>query len=198
MIIKQGLNIYISPATKYIDRLEIGHCSVIGGFEDTDNPVNIGKNLKIGSFCKISKNVTIGNDCVIEDNCFIYHSTKIGNNVRIVTGSRISSRCQIGDNTIINGAIARRVVIEDDVRYFGRIAHSHYNHTLDWTTNIEPSPIFKKGCFIGVNALIIGDVEIGENSYIAAGEIVRCNVPPESVYLKGKIYEKKHFRGMII
>ena len=43
-----------------------------------------------------------------------------------------------------------------------------------------------------------GEIEIGENSYVAAGEIVRCNIPPESVYYKGRIYEKKYFRGIII
>jgi len=198
MIIKKGLNIYISPATKYIDQIEIGHSSIIGDYDDYVNPVKIGKNFRLGSFCKISKNVTIGDDCVIEDNCFIYHDTKIGNNVRIVTGSRISARCQIGNNAIINGSISQRVIIEENVRFFGRIAHSHYDHTLDWTTTAEPSPIFKKGCIIGVNTLIIGEVEIGENSYVAAGEVVRCNIPPESVYLKGQIFEKSHFRGIII
>ena len=201
MIIEKGLNIYVSPTTKYIDTLEIGHCSIIGSFDDvheSSSIVNIGRNLKMGAFCKISNNVTIGNDCVIEDNCFIYHSTTIGNNVTLVAGSKIFARCQIGDNVIITGAISQRVVIEDNVRYFGMIAHSHYNRTLPWKTTSEPSPVFRKGCIIGVNTLIIGDVEIGENAYVAAGEIVRCNVPADSVYYKGKIYEKKHFRGIVV
>lgn len=198
MIIKKGTGIYIAPSTKYLDHLEIGHCSMIGDFEDTANSIDIGRNLKIGSFCKISKNVTIGNDCVIEDNCLIEHSVTIGNNVRLISGSRLLSRSKIGSGAIINGIVSNKVTIEENVRFFGRIAHSHYNHTLDWKTTSEPSPIFRKGCIIGINAIVIGEIEIGENSYVAAGEIVRCNIPPMSVYYKGRIYEKKYFRGLII
>ena len=205
MIIEKGLNIYVPPTTKYIGTLEVGHCSIIGNFNDsqelktnTAEIVNIGKNLKIGAFCKISNNVTIGNDCMIGDNCQIYHTTTIGDNVIIETGSRVSARCRIGNNVIISGLVSQRVVMEDNVRYLGRIAHIHYNSTLDWKTTSEPSPIFRKGCVIGVNALIIGDVEIGENAYIAAGEIVRCNIPPDSVYYKGKIHKKEFFRGIIV
>lgn len=198
MIIQKGTSIYIAPSTKYLDHLEIGHCSIIGDFEDTTNPIVIGRNLKIGSFCKISKNVTIGNDCVIEDTCLIEHSVTIGNNVRLISGCRLLSRSKIGSGSIINSIVSNNVVIEENVRFFGRVAHSHYNHTLDWKTTSEPSPIFRKGCIVGINSLIIGEIEIGENSYVAAGEIVRCNIPPESVYYKGRIYEKKYFRGIII
>lgn len=198
MIIKKGLNIFISSATSYDGTLEIGHCSIIGDYNDDKNKVIIGSNVTIGTFCKIESNVKIGNKCMIEDNCSIYHSTIIGNGVQIVSGSRISARCSIGNECIINGIISQRVVIEDNVRYFGRIAHSHHNHTLPWKTTVESSPIFRKGCFVGVNALIIGDIEIGENSYIAAGEIVRCNIPSDTIYYKGKIYDKKYFRGVII
>jgi acetyltransferase-like isoleucine patch superfamily enzyme len=37
------------------------------------------------------------------------------------------------------------------------------------------------GCWIGVNATIIGSVSIGTNSIIAAGAIVNKDVPPNSI-----------------
>lgn len=38
-----------------------------------------------------------------------------------------------------------------------------------------------RNCFIGANAVILGDIEIGDNVLIGAGSIVTCNVPADSV-----------------
>jgi acetyltransferase-like isoleucine patch superfamily enzyme len=197
MIQEMGRNIFIAENIHYEGDLTIGHCSAIGLGATTPN-IKIGKYLKIGSFCLIDNNVTIGDYCVIEDGCYIYKNTIIGNEVRILNGSRIFGKTKIGDRSIINGSVSQRVIIEEDVRFFGRIAHSHRDHTLDWKTTVEPSPVFRKACIVGINALIIGDVEIGENSYIAAGETVRCDVPANSVFFKGEIHDKRKFRGLII
>ena len=60
------------------------------------------------------------------------------------------------------------------------------------------TPIIRKGAYIGAYALILGDVEIGENSTIGAGTIVTKSVPANGVYInrnelidirKGKINE---------
>lgn len=197
MITYNGYSSFVASDTKYLTQLKVGHCTIIGDI-DCDSNIVIGENLTVGAFCKIDRDVIIGNNCIIEDNCLLYHSTSIGNHVQIVSGSRISARCIIGDNVIINGLIPQRVIIEDDVRYFGRIAHSHYNHTLPWKTTIEPSPILRKGCMVGVNSLLIGSIEIGENSYISAGEIVRSDIPANSVLYKGQVFPKSYFRGILV
>ena len=175
---------------------EIGHFNVIGRTLNSSQII-IGNDFKIGSFSKVEDKVHIGDNCYIGDYCGIYYLSEIGNNVIIEHGSRIYSYCKIGNNVVINGNVSQRVIIEDDVRFFGRIAHSHRNHTLDWKKTIEPSPVSRKGCFIGINSLIVGNVEIGENAYISAGEIVRTNIPKESVLYKGKIYSKSFFKGFI-
>lgn len=174
----------------------IGNFCIIGN--DNSLPTIIKNDVSIGDFCKISGDVVIGSGCNIEDGCYIYKKTKLGNNVRILTGSKIFGKSCIGDNSIINGNVSQRVIIEENVRFFGRIAHSHRNHTLDWKTTVEESPKFKKGCFVGIGALIIGPIEIGENAYVGAGEIVRYNVPDNCAFINGKIIPKEKLRGIII
>lgn len=44
-------------------------------------------------------------------------------------------------------------------------------------------PTIRKGAYIGAYALIIGDVEIGENSTIGAGAVVTKSVPANGVYV---------------
>lgn len=186
----------ISSDVIFSGMYEIGHYNVIGKMSNNSHII-IGNNFKMGSFSKIEDNVHIGNNCYLGDYCGIYQLCELGNNVIIEHGSRIYARCKVGNNVIISGNVSQRVIIEDGVRFLGRIAHSHRDHTRDWKKTIEPSPIFRKGCFIGINSLIIGNVEIGENAYISAGEIVRTNVPKDSVLLKGKIYPKSFFKGFI-
>ena len=175
--------------------VNIGNFSLVG---DELNPTEVGNNVVIGDYCKIAGDVVISDNCSIEDGCYIYKKTKIGKNVRILTGSKIFGKSSIGDNSIINGNVSQRVIIEENVRFFGRIAHSHRNHTLDWKTTVEESPIFRKGCFVGIDALIIGPVEIGEKAYVGAGEIVRCDIPADHVFINGKLILKNKLRGFII
>jgi len=196
MIKFNGLNIYISPNVKYKGTLEVGHGSAVG--ENDETTIEFGSDCKIGRFCSLRFGIKIGNNCQIGDYCFIGKNSIVGDGVIIETGSRIFSNVRIGSGSIINSNVSNNVIIEDNVRFFGRIGHSHRNHCLDWKTTVEPSPIFRKNCIIGINALIIGAVEIGENSYVAAGEVVRGNIPPNMVYFKGNLYDKEKFRGFIV
>lgn len=197
MITKIGDHVNVSDIVSYTGTLSIGHCSILG-YGEKKGKILIGADLKIGAFSIIEYCTDIGDRCEIGNYCTIYSGSTIGNEVKILSGSRVYWDAIVGNRAIINGYVSANVVIEDDVRFFGRIAHSHRNHTLDWETTEEKSPIFKRGCFIGLNALIIGAVTIGENSYIAAGEIVRCNIPPDSVFYKDQIFDKRKFRGFII
>lgn len=177
--------------------LTVGHCSTLGYGGDSGE-VSIGYNLKIGAFVAVERNVIIGDNCEIGNYCTVHSDSKIGNNVKILSGSTVYWGAVIGDGAIINGNISERVVIEQDVRFFGKIAHSHRDHTRDWDTTEEPSPVFRRGSFIGLGAMIVGAINIGENAYVAAGEIVRADLPDNSVFYKNSVYDKKKFRGLIV
>lgn len=200
MIYKRGLNIFIDPKVSFAENADIGHCSVLGyddGTMHADGTTYIGDNFKMGAFSIVEKNCFIGDNVEVGNYCTIYEDAYVDDNAKILSGSRIYWGAKIGKGAIINAFVSSNVIIEENVRFFGRIAHSHRDHTLDWETTIEASPIFKKDCFIGLGALIIGDIIVGERSYVAAGEILRFNLPADTVYYKEKIYDKKKFRGLI-
>jgi acetyltransferase-like isoleucine patch superfamily enzyme len=53
--------------------------------------------------------------------------------------------------------------------------------------------LFKKGCSIGANSVIICGVTIGENSLIGAGSVVTKDVPRDSlVYGNPAKYKKQN------
>ena len=143
--------------------------------------VKYGSNLYLGSFSYIGINVVLGDNVKIYPNCYIGDNTIIGNNVTIFAGAKIYSETVIGNNCAIHsGAIIGsdgfgfapnpdgtfnkipqigNVIIEDNVD-IGSCT------TIDRAT--MGSTIIRKGVKLDNQIQIAHNVEIGENTVIAA------------------------------
>lgn len=143
--------------------------------------VKYGENLYLGCFSSISANVVLGNNVKIYPNCFIGENVVIGNNVSIFAGAKIHSETEIGNNcAIYSGAIIGadgfgfapnpdgtftkipqigNVIIEDNVDIGA-------GTTIDRAT--MGSTIIRKGVKLDNQIQIAHNVEIGENTVIAA------------------------------
>ena len=143
--------------------------------------VTYGSDLYLGSFCYVGKNVTIGKNVKIYPNSFIGDNVTIGDNcvffagVRIYSETVIGNRCTIHSGTIIgsdgfgfapqeDGTYAKvpqigNVIIEDDVE-IGACT------TVDRAT--LGSTIIRKGVKLDNHIQVAHNVEIGENTVIAA------------------------------
>lgn len=143
--------------------------------------VQYGENLYLGSFSYIGTNVIIGNNVKIHPNSFIGDNVIIGNNVSIFAGAKIHSETEIGNNcAIYSGAVIGadgfgfapnpdgtfskipqigNVIIEDNVD-IGACT------TIDRAT--MGSTIIRKGVKLDNQIQIAHNVEIGENTVIAA------------------------------
>lgn len=143
--------------------------------------VTYGSDLYLGSFCYIGKNVTIGNNVKIYPNSFIGDNVTIGDDCVFFAGVRIYSETVIGNNcTFHSGTIIGsdgfgfapqedgtykkvpqigNVIIEDNVE-IGACT------TIDRAT--LGSTIIRKGVKLDNHIQVAHNVEIGENTVIAA------------------------------
>ena len=143
--------------------------------------VTYGADLYLGSFCYVGKNVTIGKNVKIYPNSFIGDNVTIGDDCVFFAGVRIYSETVIGNNCIIhsgsiigsdgfgfapqeNGSYRKipqigNVIIEDDVE-IGACT------TIDRAT--LGSTILRKGVKLDNHIQVAHNVEIGENTVIAA------------------------------
>lgn len=143
--------------------------------------VKYGDNLYLGSFSYVGQNVVLGENVKIYPNCFVGDNVVIGDNVILFAGAKIYSETIIGNNcTIHSGAIIGadgfgfapnpdgtftkipqigNVVIEDNVD-IGSCT------TVDRAT--MGSTIIRKGVKLDNQIQIAHNVEIGENTVIAA------------------------------
>ena len=190
-----GTGIFVHESVKIGENVTIGHGSCIGFGDPEDGELIIEDNVTIGAFCVIHFGALIRESVSIEHKCVIGSETEIGKNTKVLSGKEITYKAKVGQNCIIGGHVPDRTIIEDDVTFMGEIAHSHRNASLDWDYNEEPSPIIYKGSVVGVNALIIGDRNIGPCAYVGAGEIVRTDVGEGMAFMKGAIKPLVNYKG---
>lgn len=142
---------------------------------------SIGENTYIAPFAYIGENVTIGKNCTINAQCSIEDNAKIGENTTLYAGVTVYYNCIIGNNcTFHSGCVIGsdgfgfaptedgsykkipqmgNVVIEDDVEIGA-------NTIIDRAT--LGSTIIRKGVKIDNLVQVAHNVEVGENTVIAA------------------------------
>jgi len=141
----------------------------------------IGENAYIGEFAYIGPDAVIGDDCKIFPQAYIGDNVKLGDNCRIYPGAKVMFDCVLGDDCTLHAGtvigadgfgfapqsgddyqkIAQigNVIIEDRVEIGA-------NATIDRAT--MGSTIIRRGVKIDNLVQIAHNVEVGENTVIAA------------------------------
>ena len=145
------------------ETVSIGEDIYIGAFVYIGNNTKIGNNVKIFPGAYIGDNVTIGNDVIIFAGAKIYSETSIGNNCVIHSGVVLGAD-GFGFSPNENGAYDKvpqtgNVIVEDYVDIGA-------GTTIDRAT--LGSTIIRKGVKLDNQIQIAHNVEIGENTVIAA------------------------------
>ena len=141
----------------------------------------MGDNLYLGAFSYIGEKVRIGNNVKIYPNVYIGDNVKIGNDVVVFAGAKIYSETVIGNNCVIHSGVivgadgfgftpneqgeyskvpqTGNVIIEDNVDVGA-------GTTIDRAT--LGSTVIRRGVKLDNQIQIAHNVEIGENTVIAA------------------------------
>jgi acetyltransferase-like isoleucine patch superfamily enzyme len=105
-----------------------------------------------------------------------------------IRGVRIAHPCRvrIAGNVLIDTLYPELVEIEDDVFITrGVTIVAHFTPTpflRAYIPNVEfGAVVIKRGAYIGVNAVILPGVTVGEGAIVGAGSVVTKDVPPLSV-----------------
>lgn len=146
-----------------------------------DPSASIGENCYIGAFAYIGANVKVGNGVKIYPQAYIGDNTVIGDNTIIYPGVKVYHECRIGKNCTIHASS----VIGADGFGFAPNSENNYNKVpqignviledhVEIGSNVSidratlGSTIIRKGVKIDNLIQIAHNVEIGENTVIAA------------------------------
>jgi UDP-3-O-[3-hydroxymyristoyl] glucosamine N-acyltransferase len=173
-------NVYQSLSTLLAQFERNGKPVGISSLANIDPTAVLHQTVAISPFVVIEKNCTIGEGSVLYAQVYLSHDVKIGKNVILHSGVKIYAGCEIGDDVIIhantviggdgfgfvmeNGNFKKvpqlgNVVIESNVEIGAGC-------TIDRAT--MGSTRLKKGCKLDNLIQIAHNVEIGENTVIAA------------------------------
>ncbi len=168
---------------------------------------SVGKDCSIRPVLNTTnpQNITFGNDVLIGILCWIATNTSLKKIPKLVIGNRVhigayamiiaADEIEIGNNIVMS----ERVTILD-----------HVHDYTDINKAVIDQPIAKKGkivieddSFIGINAVIMGNVHIGKHAVIGANSVVTHDVPSYSVVagspakiIKRYDFKKKEWVGV--
>lgn len=129
--------------------------------------------------------IEIGDDVTIGAPCTWDLGYNLGEPPRLIIGNRVS----INYRNVIS--VAKSVVIGDDTMIAGNVLiFDNISHPISPRRRLardhlrvhEAEPVtIGKNVWIGVNAVILRGVSIGDNSIVAAGSVVTKPVPPNTL-----------------
>ncbi|MGQ1786478.1 MULTISPECIES: UDP-3-O-(3-hydroxymyristoyl)glucosamine N-acyltransferase [unclassified Saccharicrinis] len=141
----------------------LGDFPYVGAFAYIGDNAKIGNNVSIYPNVYIGDNVTVGDNCILYPGAKIYHECVVGNNCILHAGSVVGSD-GFGFAPQADGEFTKipqlgNVVLEDDCEIGA-------NTALDRAT--IGSTVLKKGVKLDNFVQIAHNVEVGENTVIAA------------------------------
>lgn len=112
------------------------------------------------------------------------HMIKIGDNFYVGKYSIIECDAEIGDNVMFANNVALIGRYDHNYNQVGvpiRLAERIRDRNYHWK-GLDQKIIIRDDVWIGYNSIILGGVEIGQGSIIAAGSVVTRDVEPYSIY----------------
>lgn len=128
--------------------------------------VSIGDYFQSGHYTVIRAKVRIGNYCTVTHHSTLEGIIRMGNGVRIMSHTYIPSRTWFGDHVFVGPGVT---FLND--RRPGRVD----------PMPTPRGPTIEDDVMIGGGVTILAGITIGQQSFIAAGAVVTCDVPPRSL-----------------
>jgi len=188
-----SLGVQIDPTAIVGPNVELGAGSVVGeyvilgraprGKKDGELPLVIGPGAVIRPFTTIYAGTTIGARLQTGQGASIREDNVIGDDVSIGThaalefGNRLGSRIRVH-----TGCFLELTTIEDDVFLGPHVVFTDDPHPMcpAYLDCVRGATV-RRRARIGGNCTILPGVEIGADSLVGAGSVVRKKVEPRSV-----------------
>jgi UDP-2-acetamido-3-amino-2,3-dideoxy-glucuronate N-acetyltransferase len=132
----------------------------------------IGKGSKIWHNSQIQPGARVGEDCVIGHNCLVCSKAVLGTGVKLESNIDVWDMITLEDYVFVGPS----AVFTNDLTPRAKYPKRLYPEYGQWLPTLV-----KEGTSIGANATIICGVTIGRWAFIAAGAVVRHDVPDYAI-----------------
>jgi len=128
-----------------------------------DEPCTIGAGTQVWHFSHVMRDAILGERCILGQNVFVASGVRIGSNVKIQNNVSVYTGVELQDDVFCGPSC----VFTNVTNPRSQIVRRHqYQRTL-----------VRRGATIGANATIVCGATLGRYAFIAAGAVVRGDVP---------------------
>jgi acetyltransferase-like isoleucine patch superfamily enzyme len=180
----------IGEGARLGDGAVVGKALVLGvrssAPRDQPPPAVVGPGATVGAGAVVIAGARIGRGAVVGDQAFVRERAIVGEDSVIGRGSAIDNDVVVGDRVRVQTGcyLAAHTTVEDDVF----VAPGVTTTNDDAMGRHGPGhPLrgarLRRGCRVGGGAVLLPDVEVGEEAFVAAGAVVTREVPPRAVVM---------------
>jgi acetyltransferase-like isoleucine patch superfamily enzyme len=163
---------------------EVHPTAIVGEVPERSIPslaLRIGSHAVVRSHSVIYAGSQIGSYLETGHGVVIREENRLGDHLSIWNNSTIDYGCIVGNHVRIhcNVYVAQFTVIEDDVFLAPGVMIANDRHPI--CRDCMKGPTIKRGARVGINATLLPEIVVGEESLIGAGAVVTNDVPAGAV-----------------
>jgi bifunctional UDP-N-acetylglucosamine pyrophosphorylase/glucosamine-1-phosphate N-acetyltransferase len=182
------------PETVTIDmRVQAGTDTIIEPFARLLGATNVGEGCRIGAGAILENailadGVTIGpytliNDSRVDTAAHVGPFARLRMDAHVGRDARVGNFVEMKKTHLGDGAKSQHLAYLGDSEIGDRVNIGAGTITCNYDGQKKHRTKIGAGAFIGSNSTLVAPVEIGENSYVAAGSVITHQVPAESLAL---------------
>jgi len=149
-------------------KIVIGNNTSIGPNAVIYCDVTIGNNTLIGDGASIREQCSIGNYCIISRCVTVNYNATIGNKTKVMDLTHITGNCIIGDDVFISVGV-------------NMANDNNVGPSATYSKDKIKGPEIKDDVVIGIGAILLPKILIGERAFVAAGAVVTKDVEPSTL-----------------
>jgi acetyltransferase-like isoleucine patch superfamily enzyme len=161
----------------------------------------MGRGCEVGPFAVVYAGVRFGEQCLVGDHAIVREGCMIGDRCVIGANADLQYHAMIGNDVVIQceAHIAGGTIIGDG-SFIGPGVRMANDRTIDLSDyrdrGTRKAPVIGKRVFVGVGAILLPGITIGDDAVIAAGALVTRDVPEGSL-VKGSASTVTRFNSPV-
>ena len=184
----------IHPTAIVDNDADISKTATIGAYA-VIGKAKIGEGTIVSPFVRIYDDVTIGKECFIKEGAVIggagfgFERDEEGNRFRFpqIGGVKIGDYVEIGGNTCVDRGALSDTILEnyvkvDNLCHIAHNAHIHENAVVVACAEVSGSCVVGENTWIGPNACIRDQRNVGSNTMIGMGSVVVKHIGDNEVW----------------
>jgi acetyltransferase-like isoleucine patch superfamily enzyme len=144
--------------------------SLIAPNAEVDPRSSVGDSTRVWGLAKVRENAVVGDNCIIGRGAYIDAGVVVGDNCKIQNDALVYAPARLEDGVFIGPA----AVLTNDSFPRAINPDGSLKAASDWEM---VGVTVRRGASVGARSVVLGGVDVGEWSLIAAGSVVTKDVP---------------------